>query len=80
MDTIAGAAGSASGVTPDDGATGGATASLSVNYLAPARTNLTATATVVHRTRRATLTDVHVHDVDGLLVATEQVSSRFFHS
>jgi uncharacterized protein (TIGR00369 family) len=77
IDTV-GAAASASGISPDDGATGSATANLVVNYLAAARTDLTATAEVVHRTRSATLTDVHVTDVEGALVATGQVSSRIF--
>jgi uncharacterized protein (TIGR00369 family) len=77
IDTL-GAAGSASGVTPDQEAAGGATSHLAVNYLAPARTDLTATATVVHRTRSGTLTDVYVRDTEGTLVAMGQVTSRFF--
>lgn len=77
IDTL-GAVGSASGVTPEHEATGGATSHLAVSYLAPARTDLTATATVVHRTRSSTLTDVHVHDAEGTLVAVGQVTSRFF--
>lgn len=74
-----GAAGSASGVTPEQEATGGATSHLAISYLAPARSELTAAATVVHRTRSSTLTDVHVHDAEGTLVATGQVTSRLFH-
>lgn len=77
IDTL-GAVGSASGVTPDLEATGGATSHLAVSYLAPARSDLTATATVVNRTRSGTLTDVHVRDAEGALVATGQVTSRFF--
>lgn len=75
---IAGAAASATGVSPDDNTTGGATSNMTVNYLAPARTGLTATGTVLHRTRSGTLTDVRVHDADGTLVATGMVNSRFF--
>ncbi|WP_022892551.1 PaaI family thioesterase [Agromyces subbeticus] len=78
IDTI-GAAASASGISPDDEPSGGATMSLTVNYLAPASTDLTATGTVVHRTRSATLTEVHVTNAAGDLVATGQVSSRIFH-
>ncbi|GAA3956669.1 PaaI family thioesterase [Gordonia caeni] len=74
----AGAMASASGLAPGDGATGGATSHLTVTYLAPAGSELTATATVVHRTRSATVTNVHVHDAQGRPVATGQVSSRIF--
>lgn len=75
---IAGAACSASGVTADDGATGGATTHLSVTYLAPGRGDLEAFGAVVHRTRSMTQTEVAVRDADGRLVATGQVSSRIF--
>lgn len=77
IDTV-GAAASASGISPDDDASGGATAILGVNYLAAARTDLTATGKVVHRTRSASLTEVHVTDAEGTLVATGQVNSRIF--
>jgi uncharacterized protein (TIGR00369 family) len=76
---ITGAACSASGIAADDGATGGATAHLSVAYLAPARSDLSAEGRVVHRSRSTTHTEVSVRDVDGRLVATGQVSSRIFH-
>lgn len=74
----AGAMASASGLSPEDDATGGATSHLTVTYLAPAGSALTATATVVHRTRSATVTNVHVCDAQGRPVATGQVSSRIF--
>lgn len=74
----AGAAALASGISPDDNASGGATANLTVNYLGAAKTDLTATGKVVHRTRSATLTEVHVTDAQGTLVATGQVNSRVF--
>jgi uncharacterized protein (TIGR00369 family) len=77
IDTV-GAAASASGISPDDDASGGATANLGVNYLAAARTDLTATGEVVHRTRSASLTEVRVTDAEGTLVATGQVNSRIF--
>ncbi|OZD79315.1 hypothetical protein CH273_13865 [Rhodococcus sp. 05-339-2] len=75
----AGAAASASGVVEDDMATGGATTHLAVSYLATARTNLEAAATVVHRTRTTTLTEVSVSDAQGRTVARGQVTSRIFH-
>ena len=78
IDTV-GATASASGISPDDKASGGSTVNLTVNYLAPASTELAATGTVVHRTRSATLTEVHVTDAEGELVATGQVNSRVFH-
>lgn len=74
----AGAIASASGLVPDVGATGGATSHLTVTYLAPAGSDLTATAAVVHRTRSATVTNVSVRDADDRLVATGEVSSRIF--
>lgn len=75
---VAGAAASASGLTAADGATGGATSHLSIAYLAPASSSLTATASVRHRTRSGTHADVEVRDVDGRLVATASVTSRIF--
>lgn len=76
IDTL-GAAGSASGVTPQAG--GRRRCHLAISYLAPARSDLTAAATVVHRTRSDTLTDVHVHDAEGTLVVIGQVTSRLFY-
>ncbi|MET3962849.1 uncharacterized protein (TIGR00369 family) [Marmoricola sp. OAE513] len=76
---IAGAAASASGLTAADGATGGATSHLSVTYLAPALGDLEAVATVVHRSRSMTQSEVAVRSVGGDLVAAGQVSSRIFH-
>ncbi|RNL65363.1 PaaI family thioesterase [Nocardioides marmoriginsengisoli] len=76
---IAGAASSASGLTAGDGATGGATSHLSVTYLAPARGDLEAVATVVHRSRSMSQSDVAVRAVGGDLVAVGQVTSRVFH-
>ena len=76
---IAGAAGSASGLTAEDNATGGATSHLSVTYLAPATGDLEAVATVVHRSRSMTQSEVAVRAVGGDLVAVGQVSSRIFH-
>lgn len=76
---VAGAAASASALTADDGATGGATAHLTISYLAPAGSDLTARAKVVHRTRSGTQSQVEVRDAEDRLVATGQVSSRIFH-
>jgi uncharacterized protein (TIGR00369 family) len=77
---VTGAAASASALTAEDGATGGATSHLSVIYHAPADAcDLVATGEVVHRTRSSSQTDVSVHDHSGRLVATGQVSSRIFH-
>lgn len=76
---IAGAAASASGLSPEDGATGGATSHLAVTYLAPARGDLEAVATVVHRSRSTTQSEVAVRAVGGDLVAAGQVSSRIFY-
>lgn len=76
---IVGAMASAAGLSGDDDAvTGGATANLSVSFLAPGRGDLSATASVVHRTRTTTLSDVRVRDQNGLLVASAQVDSRLF--
>jgi uncharacterized protein (TIGR00369 family) len=76
---IAGAASSASGVTADDAATGGVTTNLTVAFLAPGEGDLTADASVVHRTRSTTFSEVAVRDRSGRLVAKGQVSSRLFH-
>lgn len=76
---VAGAAASASGLTPEDEATGGATSHLSVTYLAPAQGDLEAVATVVHRSRSMTQSEVAVRTIGGDLVAAGQVSSRIFH-
>jgi uncharacterized protein (TIGR00369 family) len=76
---VAGAAASASGLTPEDGATGGATSHLSIAYLAPAGSDLVATATVRHRTRSGTHGEVEVRDAADRLVATAAVTSRVFH-
>lgn len=73
---IVGAAGSAAGLESEDTATGGVTTHLTVNYLAPGTSDLTATGTVLHRTRSGTLTDVRISDAAGTLVATGQVTSR----
>lgn len=75
---VAGAAASGSGIT-DESTTGGATTVLNVNYIAAANgADLTATADVVHRSRRQTVTDVVVRDSDGGLIATATVTSRIF--
>ena len=76
---IAGAASSASGVKDDDGATGGVTTHLAVSFLAPATSDLTARADVIHRTRSTTESTVHVRDADENLVAMGQVTSRILH-
>lgn len=76
---IAGAAASASGLTSEDSATGGATSHLSVAYLAPAQGDLEAVATVQHRKRTMTQSEVAVRTADGALVAVGQITSRIFH-
>lgn len=76
---IAGAAASGSGITSNDGATGGATSHLSVTYLARASGDLCAEAKVVHGTRSMTHSEVAVRSDDDHLLATGQVSSRIFH-
>lgn len=74
----AGAAGSVSAADPDKLA-GGATSALTVSYLAPADgVELVATALVVQRTGRQTVSDVSVHDPQGRLVAKALVTSRLF--
>lgn len=75
---IAGAAASASGIADDDTA-GGATAQLTVAYLAPADgRDIEAEAVVAHRTRSQTLSDVSVRDAEGTLLAKGTVISRIF--
>lgn len=76
---VAGAAASASGLTKEDEATGGATSHLAVTYLAPAQGDLEAVATVIHRSRSTTQSEVAVQTIGGDLVAAGQVSSRIFH-
>lgn len=74
---IAGAAASGSGI--DGTATGGATASLSIAYLAPAKgCDLTAEAVIVQRGRSQTVSDVVVRDDAGTMVAKGLVVSRIF--
>ncbi len=76
---ITGAAGSASGIQPDDDVTGGATAKLSVSYLAPAGGPELSARGVVHcRTDVESETEVQVRDIDGTLVAKGLVSCRIF--
>lgn len=77
---IAGAAASASGLSAESGATGGATSHLAVTYLAPAQGDLEAVATVQHRTRSMTQSEVAVRAVGGDLVAVGQMTSRIFRS
>lgn len=75
---VAGAAASASGMD-EASATGGATASLVVSYLAPADgADLTAEAVVIQRSRSQTVCDVFVRDGKGVLVAKGMVTSRIF--
>lgn len=75
---IAGASASGSGIT-DEGTTGGATTVLNINYITAANgVDLTATADVIHRTRRQTITDVAVRGTEGELVATATVTNRIF--
>lgn len=76
---VAGAAASASALTADDAATGGATTQLDVAYVGAATSELTATATVVRRTRSTTHSQVVVHDAGHQVVAMAQVTSRIFH-
>ncbi|KUE85220.1 acyl-CoA thioesterase [Cupriavidus necator] len=78
---IAGAAAAASGGSADD-VKGGATSSLSIQYLAPAKgTALRAVAMVVRRGRRQVVTDVSVYAEapdEGVLVAKALMSSAMF--
>jgi uncharacterized protein (TIGR00369 family) len=78
---IAGAAAAASGASADE-VKGGATSSLSIQYLAPAQgAALRAVATVVRRGRRQVVTDVAVYAEapdEGVLVAKALMSSAMF--
>lgn len=78
---IAGAAAAASGASADE-VKGGATSSLSIQYLAPAQGSaLRAVATVVRRGRRQVVTDVSVYAEapdEGALVAKALMSSAMF--
>jgi uncharacterized protein (TIGR00369 family) len=78
---IAGAAASASGADPER-MKGGATASLTVQYLAPANgTSLRAVASVVRRGRRQVISDVEVYAEESdacTLVAKALMSSTIF--
>lgn len=76
---VAGAAASASALTPDDGATGGATTELDIAYVSAATSDLRATATVLRRTRSTTHSQVVVRNSDEQVVAMAQVTSRVFH-
>lgn len=76
---IAAAAALATGIRDDDGVTGGATSHLNIAYLRPATGTVDVVATVVHRTRSLTQSDVAVRGTDGTLVATGQATSRLFH-
>ncbi len=74
---IAGAAASASGI--GDGVAGGATTTMSIAYLAPARgCDLTAEAVVIQRGRIQTVSDVSVRDPCGRAIAKGIVTSRLF--
>ncbi|MBB2916846.1 PaaI family thioesterase [Cupriavidus alkaliphilus] len=78
---IAGAAAAASGASADD-VKGGATGSLSIQYLAPAQgAALRAVASVARRGRRQVVTDVSVYAEapdEGVLVARALMSSAMF--
>ena len=77
---VAGAAASASGVGKGE-ATGGATSTLAISFLAPASgCDLVAEAVVVQRGRSQTVSDVSVRSPDGVLVARALVTSRIFRS
>ncbi|MVA99912.1 hotdog fold thioesterase [Nitratireductor sp. CAU 1489] len=74
---IAGAAASASGI--GDSVAGGATATMSIAYLAPAHAcDLAAEAVVVQRGRTQTVADIAVRDPRGRAIATGIVTSRIF--
>ena len=74
---IAGAAASASGASADD-VKGGATANLTIHYLAPADgCDLEAEALVVRRTRRQTLSDITVR-AGSTVVAKALLTSAIF--
>ncbi|WP_051975320.1 PaaI family thioesterase [Cupriavidus necator] len=78
---ITGAAAAASGASAEE-VKGGATSSLSIQYLAPAQgAALRAVATVVRRGRRQVVTDVSVYAEapdEGVLVAKALMSSAMF--
>ncbi|SOZ52102.1 putative acyl-CoA thioesterase [Cupriavidus taiwanensis] len=78
---IAGAAAAASGANADD-VKGGATGSLSIQYLVPAQgAALRAVASVARRGRRQVVTDVSVYAEapdEGVLVARALMSSAMF--
>ena len=78
---IAGAAAAASGADPEQ-VKGGATGSLTIQYLAPANgAGLRAVATVVRRGRRQVVSDVEVYAEErdgGTLVAKALMSSTMF--
>jgi len=77
---IAGAAASASGIG-EEGASGGATASLNIAYLAAADgVDLLAEARIIQRTRSGTVADVDVRDASGRAIAKGLVTSRIFRS
>lgn len=77
---VAGAAASASGIGKGE-ATGGATSTLAISFLAPASgCDLKAEAQVVQRGRSQTVSDVSVRSPDGVLVARALVTSRIFRS
>ena len=72
---IAGAASSASGANGDDLA-GGATANLTIHYLAPADgCDLAAEARVVKRSTRQSVSEIRVRTSDDTLVATALITS-----
>ena len=75
---IAGAAASASAIAGDD-AFGGATANMTVAFLAPSDgQDIVAEGVVIQRGRTQTVTDVVVRDGNGTLVAKGLVTSRIF--
>lgn len=75
---VTGAAASASGLA-DGEAVGGATANLTIAYLAAGDgRELTAEALVIQRGRSQTVSDVVVRDDTGQLVAKGMVTSRIF--
>lgn len=75
---VAGAAACVSGIG-DGEASGGATSSMTISYLAAARSaDLTAEAEIIQRSRSQTVTDVFVRDGHGRLVAKGMATSRIF--
>jgi uncharacterized protein (TIGR00369 family) len=74
----AGAAASGSALA-DGEASGGATSSMTISYLAPAEgCDLFAEALVIQRSASQTVSDVFVRDPGGRLVAKGMVTSRIF--